>query len=187
MRRNHIIFGLLVVGMAVVSGMFWYRAGLRRPIMDTSRGLPDIFKKGNSDDAIVRGKALIENLKENNWDWLKVKSSFLNLPDQYMADDPEYRRANLTAWCIVPLDDPNIPEVAIYTDLYVRRNLKVYKGDTGTANPEGFYIVGFRDGNIERVPLSEVRVAVIKGQGRQIVFPGTKFYNKNLPLLYKSL
>ncbi len=186
MRKKTMIFVILSVLISLTSGILWYRAGKGRPVLDTSQGVPNILEAGNPDDAIKRGGILITELSKHNWDPFKIEKSLMILPDQSISDIPEIRTSEISNWCIVSLDDPAIPEVAIYTDLYVRRNLKVYKGDIGTANPEGFYIVGFRDGKIGRVPLSEVRVAVIKGVGRRFVFSGTKFYNKNLPLAYKK-
>jgi hypothetical protein len=185
-KSKSVIFVVLVILLGVISGALWYRVGKNRPVFDTSRGVPNILEHGNSDDAVKRGSVLISELSKNSWNPFKIKKYYLELPDQSMSDVSEVRKSDVSAWCIVPLDDPAISEVAIYTDLYVRRNLKVYKGDVGTANPEGFYIVGFRDGHIDKVPLSDVRIAVIKGQGRVMVFPGTKFYNKNLPRLHKA-
>ncbi len=66
-------------------------------------------------------------------------------------------------------------QILAVSDVYYRSNAAYYKGDTAKFKPEGFIIVGWRDGRVEAVPAKDVRVVKI-GNGRNYikVYPGMK-------------
>ena len=86
----------------------------------------------------------------------------------------------------VPYMDPKVEhlyrgQVAIDSDLYVRRTVKVVPGIEGITEFEGFFIVGWFDGRVEKVPVDKVRMIKI-GDGYSNVYPGMKEYRNDLPL-----
>lgn len=94
----------------------------------------------------------------------------------------------VSPWCFVPTDDPILGEVALYTDLYVKKNIVIYKNEKGDAAPEGFFIVCYRDGTVAKVPVKDVKVVYRPGtiKEKSYVFPGTKLYKPTLESLYAA-
>ena len=72
-------------------------------------------------------------------------------------------------------------EVAFYSDLYVTRSLEAIPGVEGALHLGGFYIVGWKDGRVEQVPVADVRVYP-HGDRLMLVFPGMSVYDTSLPV-----
>jgi hypothetical protein len=175
------------VFLALITGVMWNLYGRSKPVFESGKGVSNIITNGNPEESIALGQKYFTALKEANWDPIKVPFSMAKLPDQRMAEVEEMRDPRMDPWCVFPVDDPVSPEIAMYTEIYVKRNIKVYSGDRGTSHPEGFFIVFYRDGTVKKVPVGEVRITSVPGHfGRQTyVFPGSKMYKPTLPLAYR--
>lgn len=142
----------------------------------------DLLKQGDVTGAMQQAHSLLSALSQNGWDPLKVDGNLLTLPDQLYAEYPRQRRANYWSFQMMSLPVEN--EVAFYSPLYVRENFRVVQGLEATKSPEGFFIVGWKNGKVTQVPVAGARSYVWgQGGGRRghVVFPGMAVYNAAMP------
>lgn len=122
-------------------------------------------------------------LRANGWDRWKVDQALLRLPDQDHAETEFERRPEKLSFTISSLE-PYQAEVAFKCMTYVRNNRGEGGGIEGrVSSPEGFFIVGWKDGRIEQVPIQNVRLLPFDLNGRAVklyVFPGMAVYDANL-------
>ncbi|MDX1932022.1 MAG: hypothetical protein SFU56_05400 [Capsulimonadales bacterium] len=186
MERNRFLkWSGIAMAIMLCTAVVWVAFRRSQPILETGKDTPNPLVVGDPEKAVRQTERLVAALKAVQWDYVKVPRELAKLPDSALAEDPVMREANTMSYRFVPSTDPNIPEVAVYTDIYVRRNIAHFAGDRTVCNPEGFYIVGFRDGRVVKVPIDKVRLGSNALGGRGIVFPDTKNYKENLPLAWK--
>jgi hypothetical protein len=121
-------------------------------------------------------------LRANNYDWKKVDRSLWSVPDEihYQLWQPR----TYHAWSRLT----NIPvyhdEIAFYSNLYVWMEMKPSSGLEGKSlQLSGFYIVGWKNGEVTRVPTDEVRVLYSASGSGVNVFPGMSEFSTDLPLV----
>ena len=143
---------------------------------------PDInlLTQGHVEDTMARARTLLTALRENEWDAERIDYHLLRVPDQDFAQFERLRGPNTYASFFCARQDIYRAKVAFYIDLYIRKNLEVVPGIEGVLHVEGFYIVGWKDGRIERVPWDQVRLYP-SGPGFKDVFPGMDEYDPELP------
>lgn len=136
----------------------------------------NLLKDGDVDGAMDQSRVLMSKLQQNNWDFASLGRDLLRLPDQDFAQNPELRSMHDTSFCFP--DDPLFRNVAFYSTLYTTRG-------SGHENTHGFYIVGYRDGRVEQVPVSNIRLLPRHGSHGvwDEVWPGIKGYSDSLTLM----
>lgn len=142
--------------------------------------------QGDLKATVTQARELLGELAAKNWDAKKVDHSLLRAPDQSFSPDESQRAPKWPTYTFQKGFEAYYPEVAFFTDLYVRKGLKVVKGSEGNATAEGFYVVGWRDGRVTLVPLPDVRLLKVNSEESIVVFPGMKAYNAELPLMFKK-
>ncbi len=124
----------------------------------------DATKTGDPDAAMQHLHQLMAALRANNWDAnpKKVPLALQTLPDAKFAENPADRNGE----CIFLPNQPDTPKdhyipefepIAFYTRIYARYNRAYYKGDRSQSHPTGYVIVGWKDGRIEKIPVTQVR------------------------------
>lgn len=155
-----------------------YRQSL--PVYTFGTGVPDVTKHGNPEYAEKRARELLVLYKQVNGDVGRMGGlDNLRLPDQRMAEVPDSRAANTSAWSF-PYSCKAYDDVAFFTDLYARRNIKYFRGDKSESHPAGFFIVAWKNGKVERVPVSSLRL-IPYGNQRILGWPGMPGYSSSLP------
>lgn len=131
-------------------------------------------------DATSQCHEILRVLKANEWDTASVPFRLQLLPDGKNSPRPEYHDGK-TSMFVFPRDHG---AVAFYTDLYIDPHVSYSAGDVATTEPEGFYLVGYRNGEVRQVPLNDARMAPVTGHPntRELVLPGMKAYRKTLPV-----
>lgn len=129
--------------------------------------------------AISQCKTILSILKQNDWDPSAVPFPMQVLPDGRRSPRAEMRDGK-TSMFVFPRDHG---KVAFYTDLYIDPKVSYSSGDVATTEPEGFYLVGYRNGEVRQVPLADARMAPVTGRPNtsELVLPGMKAYRKTLP------
>lgn len=136
------------------------------------------MKAGDIEGAVEQTRFLVEELRTNDWDPMKVDHDLFRLPDQMYAENPRQRGRWAYAFYHTK-QEPYLDDVVVFTDIYARKNLRVAKGKEATMSPEGYFIVGWRDGRVTTVPASEVRLYPF-GEAELFVFPGMSEYRADL-------
>lgn len=160
-------------GAGVGIGVNAYQSS--RPLYTTGKEVADAAKAGNPEYAEQRARELYPKWQQCYGDLGEIRFDMTTLPDQKYAENPDNRRANTTAWTF-PIYDPEYSSVAFYTDLYARRNRSYYKGDKSEAHPTGFFLVMWKDGKLERIPTSKLRMLNNKDGHGVTVWPGLPGY-----------
>ena len=151
-------------------------------IYDGSRTTANVLTQGNVDETVRRLLHVYDLLKANNFDPnTRLTRDDLILPDQNLSDNRDYN--SLEASAIIVPTNAACKEVALYTDLYTRCNLRAYQGDVSVPHPEGFYLVVWKTGQAERIPIKDVRRLATGGPDNEFVyvFPGMESYSATLP------
>lgn len=136
-----------------------------------------------------QAKLLLEQLKANSWQVHKIDRSLLRVSDQDFAENPDERGATYSTFALPVLskkDTVYTGQVALYTKLYTRNNFQVVPGREGETRPEGYFIVGWMDGRVVKVPIGDVRMFPIAERTWAYVFPGMTQYDSNLRRLAES-
>lgn len=144
---------------------------------------------------MAQAREVLKQLKEKNWQVHAIDRSLLRLRDQSFAENEKDRHADVVSFDIKHPDSPieiYKRQVAFTSKLYVRRNYARGSGpEQITSRPEGFFIVGWKNGIVTKVFVQDVRMyryMLPKQQGGPevdevflYVFPGMDCYNVNLP------
>lgn len=175
-----ILFVLLAGSIAAVTAHARHQAP--PPIYTTGSDVPDPNRVGNIDQAMQQTQRLLTALKAVNFDPIELIKSqdfdLMVLPDAKFAENEAERGTNSTSYCF-----PDVPEqrqIACFTDIYARQNRSYYKGDTMTGAPSGFFIVAWKDGRVQAVPVNQVRELPTPDGGTVDCFPGMTGYNPAL-------
>ncbi len=156
------------------------------PIGRLAADVPDATKAGDPDAAMRQLQQLMDALRANNWDPMRVPASLRRLSDAKFSESSDERSTGeAVAFPTQPSapQDGNAPEyerIAFYTGVYARFNRSYYQGDRSQSHPSGYYIVGWKDGRIEKVPTMKVRVFTSRNRraGAQLLcFPGMAEYD----------
>jgi hypothetical protein len=176
------------VAIAIASASFFLKKdekSLQEVVYRSGTDVPDPGKVGTPDKTIERGRELVALLRKSNW---KITKEFplekLTVDDQRYAEFPQDRTRQTSFG--IPKQQPPYEDVAVICDTYVRKNITAQRGGTSSQAPTGFFIVGFKDGRVEKVPVEQVRVKEYPMEGAStrrigLLFPGTKGYDPNLP------
>ena len=136
--------------------------------------------KGGIDDAMDQARQLLVELRNADWNRDAVDPDLLMLPEQ----------ATVGAWQNLPGADSFVvdqrhaqyEEVAFYSMTFVDKSFVVVPGQEHVVTTTGFFIVGWKDGRVETVDVSDVRMFSLGGvdNPRIPVFPGMDEYDSNL-------
>ncbi len=145
----------------------------------------DATKTGDPEAGMRQLQQLMDALRANNWNPVKVPRSLLTLPDGRFAENPAFRDRPNIVFPSMPTPEkykkdqvPEFEPIAFYTEVYARFNRSYYKGDRSQSQPTGYFIVGWKDGRIEKVPVMQVRTFVSRDARRDetYCFPGMPEY-----------
>lgn len=174
--KTRLYLGLAAV-LAVAFGAAWKlgeapRVG-RAPIKN-------LVKEGDLQGTLAVGQQLVAQLADNNWNWDAVDQNLLKVPDQY---NYQFAPEGEGTWTWSPCPQPVYQdEVAFFSMLYIWRNMEVIPGIEGRLHVSGSYIVGWKDGRVEAIPVSDVRlIPAEESQTYNMVFPGMDVYDPDLP------
>ncbi|MCW3098498.1 MAG: hypothetical protein JWL77_4116, partial [Chthonomonadaceae bacterium] len=85
-----------------------------------------------------------------------------------------------TSYCFPDTSVPEQSQIACFSDIYARQNRSYYTGDTASGAPSGYFIVAWKNGTIQKVPVSDVRELPTPDGGTVDCFPGMTGYNPAL-------
>jgi len=170
---------LAFVGIAFLAGLAATYIG--KPMIAKAQNQePDALRDGNPDQTEVAAKNLLTELKNNGWDPWKVEFAKFRVSDQNMSQNPRLRGPEANTFIAHGIDQSVYGgQVAFWTDLYTRVNKNVAPGHEADVSSEGFYIVGWKDGHVSRVPVAELRYQKTTYQGNDaasFIFPGMTQY-----------
>ena len=141
-----------------------------RPFRITGQGIPDATKVGNVEAAMEQSRQLMAYFKAHPGKFNPIEmgtdAGLLFLPDAKYAEDEFMRTMKSTSFA-VPSDEPDI---FFFSNVYARMNRGYYKGDRSKGNATGFFIVGYRNGEVKQIPVSQVRTP--RHTTRAYCFPG---------------
>ncbi len=186
--RRRSVVGLTLLTLFTVSffGFRWYRDNYL-PLPKQPVHYPDPLIVGGPDAAVQRTYKVIELLRAAKWNSDKVSLADLRLPDARYGERAALRNPWTTTYCLPnepdgsPRNEPVYKDVACYTDLYARVNPTYYRGDRVKFKPEGFYIVGWKDGRVTKVPIGDVRWNPGVKEKVALSFPGMPNYDPSGP------
>jgi hypothetical protein len=179
-RKNVAILVALsgAFGTAWVFGKAAYRAA------PAGRAVKNLAQEGNPDQTVEIARALLSELRANNWNWNAVeeREDLLISPDQYAYQHrPNLQGVRAWTWNTCP-QAPYADEVAFFTSLYTWEEFEVIPGIEGKLHVSGFYIVAWKDGRVERVPATDARMYPVETGSWIVVFPGMSEYDAELPV-----
>lgn len=183
-KREKTLIAVAAVLLVSCAALFAYTRyqGNDAPLYTSGSDVPDPVKAGDPEAAMRHSAKLLELCRKANWDVNPntVPVRMMLLPDRYMSEDPHQRSDRVSSFCFPSSDtSPELANVALYSDIYVRHNVSRYRGDVSRARPTGFYIVGFKDGRVLKVPVDDARLL----KNGRLVFPGTPEYDPDLQKL----
>lgn len=147
---------------------------------------PNALEQGDVKESIKIFSALYEDLKSHNFDVKKVALQKYRLPDQDLTEYAANRDRNTVVIYLPNAMTPEYKNLAFYTDIYVRLNIRHFPNEKNDSRPEGFYLVCWKDGRIQKVPVEKVRILKRPKHDRMQeylpVFPGMAAYRDNLPM-----
>ncbi len=151
------------------------------PVRYPTMHIPDAAVKGDVEQALNQSRELLIALRKVNWDVNRVPDSLKFLPDASMAEDEMVRKRraySFTFPCASPEPNPLSEQVAFTSAVYSRLSPVVYRGDRVKTHPTGFYIVGWKHGEVTTVPVDDVRVLKLQDQHAWVpLYPGMKEYD----------
>ncbi len=171
-----------LIALIAVSAVVGYSA-MALALDQTQRPKP--LEVGNPDVTMAQARTLLAAYRSAGWDDMKVDQRLFRVPDQAL-DPTDYRRTPGQRTFCVQKGIPEYSEIAFMTDLYVDLHFKPVRGKEATTSPEGFFIVAWKNGTVEKVPVDRVRMyATIHPRTNEpvkvVVFPGMDEYRIDLP------
>lgn len=143
---------------------------------DDPRSHGPLYLTGNPDQAIQQSKQFLEHFRSVNWDPDRVNYRLAKLPDHDFKQFQEDRVINT----LVVARDPE-DALAFSTDLYVHLTKEIVPGREANITRSGFYIVGYKDGRVEKVTPDLVRLYPNGKGGFTQLYPGMNRYHEELP------
>ncbi len=144
----------------------------------------NLITDGRHEQAMEQARELYDALLLANWNRNQVDSRLFRLPDQDFDEDIKKRGPFYLSFMTGVPGFPGRQELAFCTDLYTRTNRARGVGAEGvTWRTEGFYIVALKNGQINQVPVEDVRLYAHEFQGKTLyspVFPGMAVYRDDL-------
>ncbi|MEQ1935986.1 MAG: hypothetical protein ABL962_19200 [Fimbriimonadaceae bacterium] len=184
---NKRLVWITCVGVAVIFCTAW---GTRKPapyappLTAGKRVVKNLVKFGDPEGTIEVGRRLLAELQSNNYDWnaLWERDDIMHVPDQefYQHAPPPEMRARHYTWSPCPQLEYQ-DEVAFYSNIYTWEDFTVIPGIEGRLHISGFYIVAWKDGRVERVPVEDTRLYPVAKDRLITVFPGMSEYRADLP------
>lgn len=173
-----VAFGLVVTGAMMSRGV----VAQDQPIYVSGADVAPAYEKGNWKDTAERMQATYEEYKAAGWDSTQVPWSHWQHADQKWAENEDARSSQVSGF-VVP-QDPVYSEVAFWCDTYYRQNVNVFKNKT-VCHPQGFFLVMYKDGVLEKVNAKDVRLIPHPTipDGMIQAFPRMRQYNPDLPPL----
>ena len=172
---------LFLASLGVAVRLFRVYKDANTPILQPGVETLDAAVHGDPEDAMRRARELLVLMKAENWKTNRIPLEPRLLPDRYMAESPTFHSDYSTSFSfpskrLYPEYDE---EIAFYTSIYARTNAKIYKGDRVVSHPTGFYIVGWKNGDVTKVPVETIRlIPSTTHPGASIpTFPGMKSYD----------
>jgi len=152
------------------------------PIYTLGSGVADPNQAGNIDQAVTQTQQLLSALQSVNYDPVQLPDyNLMTLPDAQFAESEDDRQSDVSSYVFPDATMPEQSAIACYTDIYARTNRSYYTGDTSTAAPSGYFIVAWKNGTVQKVPVADVR-RMTKADGTGIdCFPGMTGYDPALP------
>ena len=195
-RKTHAALTVSALTLVGLCGLFGWktakaRQAARAPVFVSGAGTIDTSSPSNAanqERAMQQTQKLLDYLKAHNWptDDLDLPAALLRLPDQSEAEISWNREAHQPSFGLF-VSHTNLvnPEIAIVCDLYMRRNSTRYKGGRVAGQASGFFIVGYRDGRVAKVPVEAVRLIANPNKPNSMVkvYPGSRYYRADLPKL----
>lgn len=169
---------IAILGLALAFGAAWTLGNSVASPPTVNRTVKNLSIEGDPDHTMAVGRQLIAQLQEHNWNWDEVDTNLLKVPDQEFWQNAPNGPGYWT-WARCAEDIYN--EVAFYSNLYVWNEFERIPGIEGKLHVSGFYIVGYRDGRVEKVPVGQTRLYPITNDQLLTVFPGMSEYDPNLP------
>jgi hypothetical protein len=177
------LWGILAIGL-VIGGAALSRGVVaqEQPLFVSGSDVAPAYQKGNWKATAEQMKQAYKLFKEANWDYTKVPFEMWQHPDQKYAENKNARQPNVTGF-LIP-DIPAYQEVAFWCETYYRQNVRVFKNHT-VSKPDGFFLVMYKDGTLEKVAAKDVRLIPhpTMPEGMIQVFPRMKAYSPDLPQL----
>lgn len=145
---------------------------------------PSAPKAAGLDNAMQQAKRLLSELRDADWNPCEVDQALLRLPEQDTAQNVADRRPGQTSFA-VPQHTSVYDEVALMSNTFVQKNLKIVKGVEGTMEITGYWIVGWKDGRVTAVDVADVRYVPNPEEENSwlYVFPGMDEYDSALTAL----
>ncbi len=193
---------ILVFKGRVTIGRYTFRTGLT-PYEDRTAAASDlvpapipegqsIWKDGNPEESITLMTALLAEIRAYRGDYKKISWQRFRLPDGRLAPD-EFQRTRIathvapTAALTQPTDPQGQERARLYRGVWLTSRLYASlatKKDGSKTMDSSFYLVGYEDGRVEKVPLSRVRVYRLPGTIVKAVpvFPGMAAYKEGKPI-----
>lgn len=175
--------GVFALAM-ILSGAFLTRMvdAQEKPLHVSGAGVPKAFEVGHPDATVAQMMKAYAALKAANWDVSKVAFSTLQVADQKYAEKAALRDSKCTAFAIPEL--ALYKDVALYCDLYERQNTVQYRNRT-VSSPEGFWLVVYKSGKLERYTPDQIRMYPHPTipDAQVPIFPGMSIYKASLPKL----
>jgi len=181
MKTGAAVCVVAVVGIVLMTKR---RSDAPETFGSSTDGIPNILKVGDIKGAMKQSEELVAALKERNWERRTVPFTLMHFPDQKYAESSADRDPQVACAAVPDADSKIYKEIAFFTDIYVRRNVLRLKDEQTITNPEGFYIVGYRNGEVKQVPLDEVRLIPQSMKPQYLeCFPGQAIYDPSWPKL----
>lgn len=127
--------------------------------------------------AMSRATQIMDFLKSKNFgDFVPIPGELATLPDQKLHETDSLRSKP----SFYRLPPTYYKEAVFWCSLYARTNM-VRNGATNVrTSPEGFYIVGYRDGSIKKIPIMSARISQSSvDESVLLMFPGEPDYDPN--------
>lgn len=153
------------------------------PIYTTGDGIPDAASVGNIDQAVQQTQHLLTALQAVNYDPTQLPDySLMTLPDAQYAEDRASEPTDASSYCFPDASVPEQSQIACFTDVDARQNRSYYNGDTSSAAPSGYFLVAWKNGTVQKVPVSDVRRLPTADGSSVDCFPGMTGYDTSLAL-----
>ncbi|HXH61086.1 MAG TPA: hypothetical protein VNI20_06980 [Fimbriimonadaceae bacterium] len=148
-----------------------------------TRRVANVPRGGGRDNAMLQARMIYDQLHDANWDPAAVNPTLLRLPEQdYKSSALE--RAPYTDSFAIRFHDaiPQYDELALLSSTFVNTTLTddPSASEGRRATTTGYFIVGFKDGHVVTVDVTDARLFEYKPGKWVPVFPGMDEYDPGL-------